>query len=146
VVSLYIFPGSEELVRQLIERHRFKVERVRDVHGRLLDGEWHFACKTGAILYQYDEHTWAADLLSTRWHNRLIREFGSAMTLFGEPAEITKAYDPDDEHTLHFASELILPVAKLLKVKRSARRTRKQRETAARLIRAYNEARRRAAG
>jgi hypothetical protein len=64
----------------------------------------------------------------------------------GEPAEIAKAYDPDDEHTVHFLSGLILPVAKVLKVSRGARRTRKQRETAARLIAAYNEARRRAAG
>ncbi|MFQ5808974.1 MAG: hypothetical protein ACE5JM_05075 [Armatimonadota bacterium] len=64
----------------------------------------------------------------------------------GEPAEAAKAYDPDDEHTLHFPSELILPVAKVLKVKRRARRTARQRETAARLIRAYNEGRKRAAG
>ncbi len=143
---MYIFPGSEEFVRELVEKHRFKVERVRDVEGRLLDGEWHFSCKTGAILYQYGADTWAADLLTTRQHNRLVREFGSAMTFFDEPAEIAKAYDPDDEHTLHFPSDLILPVTKLLKVKRRARRTAKQRETAARLIRAYNEARKHAAG
>lgn len=144
--GLDVFPGSEGLVRELIERHRFKVERVRDSEGRLVEGEWHFPCKTGAVIYQYDAHTWGADLLTTYWHNRLIREFGTAMTFFGEPAEIAKAYDPDDEHTLHFPSDLILHVARLLKVKRRARRTDKQRQTAARLIRAYNKPRKQAAG
>ncbi len=144
--GLDVFPGSEGLVRELIERHRFKVERVRDTEGRFVEGEWHFPCKTGAVIYQYDADTWAADLLTTYWHNRLIREFGSAMMFFEERAELAKAYDPDDEHTLHFPAELILSVAKLLKVKRRARRTAKQRETAARLIRAYNEARKHAAG
>jgi hypothetical protein len=146
MASLDIYPGSEALVRELIEKHRFKVDRVRDADGRIVDGEWRFVCRTGAIIYQYDEDTWAADLLSTRWHNRLILRFGSAMTFSGQPADLARLAGPGDEHTLHFPAELIMPVAKVLKVRRRARRTKKQRETAARLIAAYNNARKRAAG
>lgn len=53
----YISPGTEQLVRELIEKHRFNVEHVRGVEERFVGGEWHFPCKTGAITYQHDEHT-----------------------------------------------------------------------------------------
>jgi len=85
---MYIFPELEELLRELVERHRFKVERLRDTDGRLLGGEWLFPCNTGAMMYQYDAHAWTVDRLSTPRHNRLIREFGSAMTFLGHPVEI----------------------------------------------------------
>jgi len=67
------------------------------------------------------------------------------MSWFAKPAESVRAYDLDHEHTLHFRSELILRVAELLKLKRTARRTKKRRETVAKPIAAYNEAREHAA-
>jgi hypothetical protein len=143
---MYVFPGSEEFVRELIEKHRFKVERGRDVDGRLLEGEWHFPCKSGAIIYQYDEHTWAADLLTTRQHNRLVRKYGAAMTWYGEPAEIVPRAGPGDEHTLHFPSELVLAVAEVLEVKRRRKVSEEQRRAAAERMRAHHATRRASMG
>ncbi len=143
---LDVFEGTEEFLRELIEQHRFKVERVRDVDGELVDGDWFVPCRLACILYQYDADTWAANLLSTRWHNRLVRRFGSAVTLFGEPAELAKGCGPGDEHTLHFPSELILPVARMLKVRRRRRVSDEQRRAAAERMRAYWSAKRIAVG
>jgi len=144
--ALDIFEGTEEFVRELVEKHRFKVHRVRDTDGQLIDGEWWFPCKSGAMLYQYDEHTWAADMLTTYQHNRLVKRFGPALTWFGEPAEVARGCGPGDEHVLHFPSALLLPVAKLLKVRRRRRVSDEQRRAAAERMRAYWNAKRTAVG
>jgi len=66
--------------------------------------------RTPAIIYQYDERMWAA--------------------------EIVKRAGPGDERTLHFSSELILAVAKLLKVRQGRMVSEEQRRGAAERVRA----------